>query len=104
MDHFSLPGDAGFPMNNLYHGPRDRSEAGSSPVFDGYRALLTSYCSDALRSYLLQCRQELALRLCDRLYPVEPETQPDGTPTPANRIGQRQLKPSKWWMAFQKRK
>ncbi|KAJ9094872.1 hypothetical protein QFC19_007801, partial [Naganishia cerealis] len=70
VDHFSLPGDAGFPMNNLYHGPRDRNEA------------------DALRS----------------LYPLEPETQPDGTPTPANRIGQRQVKPSKWWMAFQKRK
>ena len=104
VDHFSLPGDAGFPMNNLYHGPRDRSEAGSYSVFDGYRVLLTSYCADALRSYLLQCRQELALRLCDRLYPVEPETQPDGTPTPANRVGQRQLKPSKWWMAFQKRK
>lgn len=29
VDHFSLPGDAGFPMNNLYHGPRDRSEAGT---------------------------------------------------------------------------
>ncbi|KAJ9097743.1 hypothetical protein QFC21_004781 [Naganishia friedmannii] len=86
VDHFSLPGDAGFPMNNLYHGPKDRNEA------------------DALRSYLLQCRQELAIRLCDRLYPVEPETQPDGTPTPANRVGQRQVRPSKWWMAFQKRK
>lgn len=65
-----------------------------------------SFChrEDALRSYLLQVRQETAQRLCDRVYPIEPETQPDGTPTPANRAGQRQLKPSKWWMAFQKRK
>ncbi len=60
--------------------------------------------ADALRSYLLQARQELATRLCDRLYPLEPATQPDGTPTPASRAGKRQEKPSKWWMAFQKRK
>jgi actin related protein 2/3 complex subunit 3 len=59
---------------------------------------------DALRSYLLQARQELAARLCDRIYPVEPETQQDGTPTPAERQGQRVTKPSKWWMSFQKRK
>lgn len=104
VDHFSLPGDAGFPMNNLYHGPRDRSEAGESRVFPRIYPCLKTFLLDALRSYLLQCRQELALRLCDRLYPIEPETQPDGTPTPANRLGQRQLKPSKWWMAFQKRK
>jgi len=86
VDHFSLPGEAGFPLNSLYHGPANKSE------------------SDALRSYLLQVRQELAIRLCDRLYPLEPETQPDGTPTPAERMGKRQEKPSKWWMAFQKRK
>jgi actin related protein 2/3 complex subunit 3 len=59
---------------------------------------------DALRSYLLQARQELAARLCDRIYPIEPETQPDGTPTPPERQGQRVAKPSKWWMSFQKRK
>lgn len=86
VDHFALPGEAGFPLNSLYHGPSNKSE------------------SDALRSYLLQTRQELAIRLCDRLYPIEPETQPDGTPTLANRAGKRQEKPSKWWMAFQKRK
>lgn len=28
VDHFALPGEAGFPLNSLFHGPRDRSEAG----------------------------------------------------------------------------
>ena len=39
-----------------------------------------------LRQYLTQVRQELAARLIERLYA-------DGTG-----------KPSKWWMAFQKRR
>ena len=58
--------------------------------------------SDALRSYLLQTRQELAIRLCDRLYPYEISLGPDGQPT--GQQGPRQAKPSKWWMAFQKRR
>ena len=41
---------------------------------------------DYLRSYLTQVRQELAARLIEKLYA-------DGTG-----------KPSKWWMAFQKRR
>lgn len=60
--------------------------------------------TDALRSYLLQARQELSSRLCDRLYPIEPDTQPDGSETPQARRGQRVGRPSKWWMSFQKRK
>lgn len=28
VDHFSLPGEAGFPLNSLYHGPKDKNEAG----------------------------------------------------------------------------
>lgn len=39
-----------------------------------------------LRGYLTQARQELALRLVEKLYA-------DGTG-----------KPSKWWMSFQKRR
>ncbi|KAH7887551.1 actin-related protein ARPC3 [Phlebopus sp. FC_14] len=42
--------------------------------------------ADYLRTYLTQVRQELAARLVERLYA-------DGTG-----------KPSKWWMAFQKRR
>lgn len=41
---------------------------------------------DYLRTYLIQVRQELAARLVERLYA-------DGSG-----------KPSKWWMAFQKRR
>ena len=43
-------------------------------------------CVEYLRQYLTQVRQELAARLVERLYA-------DGTG-----------KPSKWWMAFQKRR
>jgi actin related protein 2/3 complex subunit 3 len=67
LDNFALPGDAGFPLNNLYAAPDSK--------VDG----------DFLRQWLLQARQETALRLVDRVYSV------DG-------------RPSKWWMAFTKRK
>jgi actin related protein 2/3 complex subunit 3 len=57
---------------------------------------------DALRSYLTQTRSELALRLCDRLYPLEHVLGADGQPT--GQLGGRATKPSKWWMSFQKRR
>ena len=47
---------------------------------------LTTQLLDYLRTYLTQVRQELAARLVERLYA-------DGSG-----------KPSKWWMAFQKRR
>ncbi|GFZ47895.1 Actin-related protein 2/3 complex subunit 3 [Saitozyma sp. JCM 24511] len=84
VDTFALPGDAGFPLNSLYHPPASRQDA------------------DYLRSYLTQTRSELALRLCDRLYPAEQILGADGQPT--GQLGPRATKPSKWWMAFQKRR
>ncbi|KAI9636240.1 actin-related protein 2/3 complex subunit 3 [Dioszegia hungarica] len=84
VDSFALPGDAGFPLNSLYHAPGSRPDA------------------DALRSYLTQTRTELALRLADRLYPPEQTMGPDGQPT--GQTGARAAKPSKWWMSFQKRR
>ena len=57
---------------------------------------------DALRSYLTQTRQELALRLCDRMYPPEQQMGADGQPT--GQFGARAAKPSKWWMSFQKKR
>ncbi|CEH13326.1 actin-related protein arpc3 [Ceraceosorus bombacis] len=66
VDNFSLPGDAGFPLNNLYSAPATRQEA------------------DQLKSYLTQLRQELSLRLVEKVYV-------DG-------------KPSKWWLSFTKRR
>lgn len=58
LDHFSLPGDPGFPLNAMFQGPADRNEA------------------EQLRGYISQLRQELAIRLVKRLYA-------DGTDKPS---------------------
>lgn len=50
VEHFSIPGDAGFPLNSLYAAPRDRTEV------------------ELLRGYLMQFRQELAKRLIEKIY------------------------------------
>lgn len=68
LEQFSIPGEPGFPLNQAFEAPRDRNEA------------------EALRSYLSQVRQELAIRLHARMY--------DGGATT----------PSKWWLSFTKRK
>lgn len=68
VDHFALPGDPGFPLNSLYSPPRDRVEV------------------DFLRGYLVQFRQELALRLIERLYAGGASV------------------PNKHWLAFTRRK
>lgn len=48
--NFAIPGDAGFPLNQAYEPPRDRNEA------------------EVLRQYISQMRQELAIRLLNRVY------------------------------------
>jgi len=48
--NFAIPGDAGFPLNALFEAPRDRHEA------------------EVLRQYIMQMRQELAVRLLGRVY------------------------------------
>ena len=48
--NFAIPGDAGFPLNQAFEAPRDRSEA------------------ESLRQYIMQMRQELAARLLARVY------------------------------------
>lgn len=68
LDSFSIPGDAGFPLNSLYQAPRDKTE------------------SALLRGYLQQLRQEVAMRLIGRLY-VESQSGP-----------------SKYWLAFSRKK
>jgi len=50
LDHFALPGDPAFPLNALYQPPRDRMEA------------------ETLRGYISQMRQELVIRLLNRVY------------------------------------
>lgn len=68
LDSFALPGDIGFPLNNLYQPPANKNEA------------------DLLRSYLQQFRQELSDRLLKRIYAEDENT------------------PSKYWLAFTKRR
>ncbi|GMM28176.1 Arc18 protein [Martiniozyma asiatica (nom. inval.)] len=68
LDNFDIPGDVGFPLNSLYQAPREKSE------------------STLLRQYIQQFRQELAMRLIERLY------QDDIS------------KPSKFWLAFNRKK
>ncbi|GAA5992890.1 hypothetical protein JCM5350_008346 [Sporobolomyces pararoseus] len=76
IDHFSLPGEPGFPMNNVMVGP---------PNGDRVSA-------DALRGYLLHARQELVLRLVQQVYNPNDESTQGGQ------------KASKWWLSFQRRK
>ncbi|KAK6071405.1 ARP2/3 complex ARPC3 subunit [Seiridium cupressi] len=57
--NFSIPGDPGFPLNQMYEPPRDRQDA------------------EQLRQYLAQVRQELASRLLARVY----EEGGDGKPS-----------------------
>jgi len=51
LDHFTIPGDASFPLNQAFEPPRDRQDA------------------EIMRQYISQVRQELAIRLHSRLYP-----------------------------------
>ncbi|KAI7899645.1 ARP2/3 complex 21 kDa subunit [Cokeromyces recurvatus] len=66
LSNFSIPSDPSFPLNAMYQGPVDKFQ------------------SDQMKQYMQQLRQELVVRLVDRIYV-------DGHP-------------SKWWMCFSKRK
>ena len=74
LANFSLPGDAGFPLNAMYDKPADRNE------------------QDLMKSYLSQVRQEVASRLCEKIYSSSYSDTAGGK------------RPTKWWLAFQKRK
>ncbi|KAF7263082.1 actin-related protein 2/3 complex subunit 3-like [Rhynchophorus ferrugineus] len=67
ISRFDIPGDAGFPLNSVYSKPEKAAEV------------------DFLRSYLTQLRQEVGLRVCEKVF---------------GNSG----KPSKWWLCFAKRK
>ena len=49
-NNFAMPGDAGFPLNQAFEAPKERSQA------------------EVMRGYIAQMRQELAARLLERLY------------------------------------
>ncbi|CCG83910.1 protein of unknown function [Taphrina deformans PYCC 5710] len=50
LESFAIPGEGGFPLNNVYAAPTSRPDA------------------DLLRQYLTQFRQELAQRVVARVY------------------------------------
>lgn len=68
ISKFDIPGEAGFPLNAVYARPATPQEA------------------DLMRQYLLQLRQEIGNRVCEKVFSTE-----DG-------------KPSKWWLCFAKKK
>ncbi|KAL2105404.1 hypothetical protein VUR80DRAFT_8435 [Thermomyces stellatus] len=57
--NFAIPGDPGWPLNQMYEPPRDRQDA------------------ELLRQYMSQVRQELAVRLLARVF----EEDGDGRPS-----------------------
>ncbi len=50
LEHFSIPGDAGFPLNNMYAAPRNKGDA------------------ELLRAWLVQFRQEVGVRVVKCVY------------------------------------
>ncbi|TNY20640.1 actin-related protein ARPC3, partial [Rhodotorula diobovata] len=76
LAHFALPGEPGFPLNQVFQGPAAGDRVGA----------------DALRAYLVHARQETVLRLVEQhVYNKQDESTEGGA------------RPSKWWMAFQVR-
>jgi actin related protein 2/3 complex subunit 3 len=61
--NFAVPGDATFPLNQAFEAPKDRNEA------------------EIMRQYIMQMRQELAIRLLARVY------SDDNTPSKVNSLG-----------------
>eukprot|EP00599_Poterioochromonas_sp_BG-1_P015121 CAMPEP_0173157800 /NCGR_PEP_ID=MMETSP1105-20130129/15876_1 /TAXON_ID=2985 /ORGANISM="Ochromonas sp., Strain BG-1" /LENGTH=176 /DNA_ID=CAMNT_0014075405 /DNA_START=56 /DNA_END=586 /DNA_ORIENTATION=- len=64
---FAAPGESGWPLGGLFASPANKSE------------------SDLFKSFFKQAREELALRLCERLFDA------DGTK-------------NKWWQSFSKKR
>uniref|UniRef100_A0A915C8K8 Actin-related protein 2/3 complex subunit 3 n=1 Tax=Parascaris univalens TaxID=6257 RepID=A0A915C8K8_PARUN len=63
-----IPGEADFPLNSMYKAPANKQD------------------EEIMRAYLQQLRQELGIRLCERVF--DPQTD----------------KPLKWWMCFARRR
>jgi actin related protein 2/3 complex, subunit 3 len=92
--NFAIPGDAGFPLNQMFEPPRDRNEA------------------EVLRQYIMQMRQELSQRLLSRVY-MDGTGQPSKVSwiQPYSSSGILRAFPytftnkiMQWWLSFSKRK
>jgi len=67
LENFSLPGEEAFPLGGMVAAPANRAQA------------------DQLRQYLTQARQELGIRLVQKVYPGG------------------QMEANKWWISFSKK-
>ena len=92
ISKFDIPGEPGFPLNSVYAKPANQNDAGK--YFNQYNIqtllikhpLYIGIYSDFLRQYLTQARQEMGLRLTEKVFCTA-----DG-------------KPSKWWLCFAKKR
>ncbi|POY76071.1 hypothetical protein BMF94_0794, partial [Rhodotorula taiwanensis] len=76
LSQFALPGEPGFPLNQVFSGPAAGDRVGS----------------DALRGYLTHARQETVQRLIESYVYSPKDLSTEGG-----------KKPSKWWMSFSRR-
>eukprot|EP01135_Chromosphaera_perkinsii_P009645 Nk52_evm95s1810 gene=Nk52_evmTU95s1810 len=66
LGNFAIPGEGAFPLNSMYNCPGSKEQM------------------DQLRQYFTQLRQEMSMRLLEKVFVDD--------------------KPSKWWTSFTKRK
>lgn len=70
-----IPGEHGFPMNALFKSPANKNEEGSQKnkkKIQTYKFKFQNFFKETMRAYLQQIRQELSIRLCDRVF--DPQT------------------------------
>jgi len=82
---FDIPGDPGFPLNNMYTKPK-KSTRSRLRSHDHYQLSTNLLITDQMKAYISQLRHETGARLVDRV--VDNET---------GRV-------SKWWSCFVKRR
>jgi len=79
---FAVPGEAGFPLGGLFPAPANKTESGMlfhvsrviSSIFSFVNFFLFSFflCgTDLFRTYFKQAREELAVRLCERVFDAD---------------------------------
>ncbi|KAN0022281.1 hypothetical protein ACTFIU_004457 [Dictyostelium citrinum] len=85
QEQFSIPGETAFPLGGLVTVPNTRDDQ-EGKLQQQHTAFYNHRAADTLRQYFTQLRLELGVRLCQRVYAVDP------------------AKANKWWICFSKRK
>lgn len=69
---FSAPGEPGWPLGGIFPIPETKAESGIL-IFLSFILfkLFTFSCLDSFKAYFKQAREELCIRLCDRLFEVD---------------------------------